>query len=157
VSPAADKGLLNYTTKVPVDRTVNEMQTMLGQSGARRVAVEWENGIPSALSFTLDGPHGERLYTLPVDVPAIQRVLREQLRAGTIRSHHGNPATPDQAARVAWRVLKDWLEAQLALIRTTMAPLDQVMLPYVHVDRELTLYDAWREHETLALPSADGA
>lgn len=147
---AAAKGLLNYTTTVPVDRTVNEMQSALGQAGARRVAVEWENGVPAALSFTLDGPHGERLYTLPCDVDAVLRVLRDTdprlLKASKVKPDRA------QAERVAWRVLKDWLEAQLALIRTTMASMDQVMLPYVHVDRELTLYQAWRDSEHRALP-----
>lgn len=153
MSPA-QTALLNYTTKVPVDRTVQEMQTMLGRAGARRVAVEWDDGIPCALSFTLNGPHGERLYTLPCDVDAAERVLTAQHSAGTITSHH-SPRTRAQAEKVAWRVLKDWLEAQLALIQTTMASMDQVMLPYVHVDRDLTLYDAWRERETLALLSPE--
>lgn len=56
------------------------------------------------------------------------------------------------AANVAWRVVKDWLEANLALIAAQMATLDEVMLPYLHVDEGRTLWQAYRERESLALP-----
>lgn len=56
-------------------------------------------------------------------------------------------ATEDQARMVAWRVLKDWLEAQLALIDAGIADLAQVMLPWVHVDHGKTLWEAYAEQQ----------
>lgn len=53
-------------------------------------------------------------------------------------------STPEQAARVAWRIAKDWLEAQAALIDAEMALLDEVMLPYMLGDRGQTVYDIFR-------------
>src|SRR5438552_18436509 len=35
-----------------------------------------------------------------------------------------------QAVRVEWRIVKDWVEAQLALIETRMVTAQQVFLPY---------------------------
>jgi len=150
---ADTKGLLNYTTTVPVSRTINEMQDALGRAGARRVMVEYADGSPAALAFSLTTAHGQRLYTLPCDVAAVDRVLRAQEDAGVLRGMKGRVTTA-QAERVAWRVLKDWLEAQLALVRTQMATVDQVMLPYLHVEAELTLYQAWKADEVRALPAA---
>lgn len=148
---AETKGLLNYTTNVPVSRTINEMQDALGRAGARRVMVEYEDGRPAALAFSLRTLHGERLYTLPCDVDAVLRVLRgidqRLMKSSKVKADEA------QAERVAWRVLKDWLEAQLALVRTQMATVDQVMLPYLHVEADLTLYQAWAENETRALPA----
>lgn len=149
---AETKGLLNYTTSIAAARTINEMQAMLGRAGARRVMIEYAEGKPAALAFSLPTVHGERLYTLPCDVAAVERVLRAQEDAGILRGMKGR-VTPEQAERVAWRVLKDWLEAQLALVRTQMATVDQVMLPYLHVEADLTLYQAWAENETRALPA----
>lgn len=54
---------------------------------------------------------------------------------------------PEQAERVAWRVAREWLLAQLAIIEAQMATLDQVMLPYLQVDGQKTLYAAYRERE----------
>lgn len=144
---------LNYTTKVPVSRTVGEVQAMLAAHGANAVAVRYDDGSPVGVSFVLPTPHGERAFTLPVDVPAVLRLLAEQARTGALRSAapRGGWATPEHAARVAWRVVKDWLEAQLAVIDAQMATLDQVMLPYLHVDGEVTLYQRYLEREQAAL------
>lgn len=148
------KGLLNYSTSVPASRTISEMQAALARSGARKVMLEYDDqGNAHALMFSLPTPHGERFYTLPCDVAAVERVLRQQDADGLIRKSSVK-VNRAQAERVAWRVLKDWLEAQLALVRTQMAALDQVMLPYLHVDADHTLYAAWAESEARALPSS---
>ena len=58
---------------------------------------------------------------------------------------------------MAWRVMKDWIAAQLALAETKMVQLDEIMLPYMHVDDggttvldnyraralEMTIGDGW--------------
>jgi hypothetical protein len=52
--------------------------------------------------------------------------------------------TPEHAERVAWRIVKDWLEAQLAIVATEMVTFDQVMLAYVRTSDGTTLYDLYR-------------
>ena len=150
--------VLNYTTQIAVTKTVGEMQTMLGQAGASRIAVDYDGGVPSALSFMLVTPHGPRHFTLPVNVDAMHRLLVSEDKAGRIRS--GAKATRssrEQAERVAWRVLKDWLAAQLALVASEMVGMDQVMLPYLQVEASgLTLYDAYRNKENLLALEAAG-
>lgn len=132
---------LNYTTSVPVSRTLTEIQALLVKYGADAVVTRFTGGKPSGLSFTLPTPHGARAFTLPVDVAAVQRVLARDLGAGKRAS------SPEQAERVAWRVIKDWLAAQLALIEAQMATLDQALLPYLHIDGEVTVYEAFRANE----------
>lgn len=142
---------LNYTTSIAASKTVGEMQALLARHGASRIAVDYDGGAPCALSFLLDTPHGPRHFTLPVDVDAMHRLLQRQDREGKLRS--GSKATRssrEQAERVAWRVMKDWLAAQLALVETEMAGLDQVMLPYLHVDGDRTLYAAYKDREAVA-------
>jgi hypothetical protein len=100
------------------------------------------------LTGTLAGPGGGRAFSLPVNVDGVHQVLIEQHRTGKIKSHVSKAAvtSPEQAARVAWRVLKDWVEAQLAITEASMATLEQVMLPYLRVDGEVTLYEAYAAH-----------
>ncbi len=56
---------------------------------------------------------------------------------------------------VAWRIVKDWLEAQLALLQSRQVKLEQVMLPYMLGTGEqgepVTVYEALRRSETKAL------
>jgi hypothetical protein len=52
--------------------------------------------------------------------------------------------------------MKDWLEAQLALIDAQVVEIEQVMLPYLIVDDTgLTLYQRYLEHGRRALESAE--
>ena len=34
-----------------------------------------------------------------------------------------------QAIRTSWRILKDWVEAQMALLETGMVTMDEIFLP----------------------------
>ena len=60
-------------------------------------------------------------------------------------------AMKERSVRVAWRVAKDWLEACLALIAAQMTTIDTVMLPFLHVDGDKTLWEAYREREQAAI------
>jgi hypothetical protein len=135
---------LNYTTAVPVARTTAEMQAILGKAGANAVATMYEDGKPVGMSFSLATPSGERSFTLPVDVPAVQKLLTAQKR-----QHSRVDDRPAQAERVAWRIVKDWLAAQLALIDAQMASLDEVMLPYLVTAPHRTLREDWRDRIAL--------
>lgn len=145
---------LNYTTKIPVARTIGEIQEMLVRHGAATVSTAYVDQTPSGISFMLRTPHGPRAFSLPVNVDAVRALLIKQNENREMRSDGKRVTaftTQEHAARVAWRVLKDWVEAQLAIIEAQMATLDQVMLPYLHVDGDLTLYEMYRERESLAL------
>jgi hypothetical protein len=99
------------------------------------------------MTFGLVTPHGPRLFTLPVDVDAMQRLLAGHKPSGGMSMAAFR--SREHAERVAWRVIKDWLAAQLTLVATDMAALDQVMLPYLHVDGDRTLYAAYRDRENV--------
>lgn len=135
-------GTLNYTTTITPDKTVGEMHSLLARQGASAIATRYADRQPVALSFTLDTPTGAQAFTLPANVDGVEHLLTRQSRSRTIGRRYANRG---QAERTAWRVLKAWLEAQLALVEAEMVTLDQVMLPYMHVDGDRTLYDAYRD------------
>ena len=64
-------------------------------------------------------------------------------------------ARREQAFRTAWRIIKDWGEAQLALLETEMVDFEEVFMPYILSGRE-TLYQALSEGRVKALPAVDG-
>jgi hypothetical protein len=149
---------LNYTTSISPAQTVGECQHILAGAGANAVGVEYADGDPVGLTFRLDTPHGRRDFTLPVNVDGMQRVLAKAEAAGQLLAKRakGSQSSREQARRVAWRVIKDWLEANLALIAAQMVTLDEIMLPYLHVAGDKTLMQAYRERESaLALTTGD--
>lgn len=108
----------------------------------------------SGLTFNLTTKYGPQLFTLPVDIAAVQAVLMRQRTTGGMSL--AKLRSWEQAERVAWRVALAWLEAQLALVKVQMATIDQVMLPYLHVGPDKTLYAAYQDQQdVLALTAGD--
>jgi len=138
--------LLNYTTQVSAQRTVSQIQAMLAGVGARRVMVEYDDaGRVTGVAFTVHTVHGERSFFLPAAAEKVAGVLSRQ----RVPARY---ATLEHAERVAWRIVKDWLEAQLAIIATEMVTLDQVMLPYMASGDGRTMWDLYLDQQ-LALPA----
>ena len=133
--------ILNYTTKVSVHDSVGEIQKQLAKHGARRIMQEYdENGMVTTLSFQIETPAGFRAIRLPSNVDAVMKVLnRQKVKADRA-----------QAERVAWRIIKDWVEAQMAILETEMVQMDEIFLPYMLDNTgEHTLYEALREKQFL--------
>jgi len=142
--------ILNYTTSVATNRTVGQIQGLLVEAGARAIMAEYDDvGNTTGMSFAVITPFGKQGYTLPVRT---ERVLAVLQRDKVARRY----CTPEHAERVAWRILKDWIEAQLALLRTEMVTLDQVMLPYMRTSDGKTVYELYLD-DRLALPAGESA
>jgi hypothetical protein len=123
--------ILNYTTKVSVEQTINDLQKILSKAKANAILTEFGvDGLPSALSFRVDLNGKEIHFRLPVDVAGVTGALRRD------REYRDDA----HARRVAWRIVKDWCEAQMALIQAGMADLAQVFLPYAQMDTGETFY-----------------
>lgn len=126
--------LLDYTTRVPASRTARQVHDLLVKAGARGVAYEYdEASLLVGMRFVVSTAYGPRPFLLPVDPRRVKAVLERQKVEPRYR-------TMDHAERVAWRILKDWIEAQLALIATEMVTLDQVMFPYMEDPTGVTAY-----------------
>lgn len=141
--------LLNYTTTIAVEKTHGEICRLLAKHGAKSVLSEFDGeGEPTAVSFLIDTPFGERGFRLPANIDAVFKVLSQQYDKGQVQRRF---VTREQAARVGWRIVKDWLEAQMAIVDTQMVTFTQVMLPYMVTEQGTTVYEAL-ESRNLALP-----
>jgi hypothetical protein len=146
--------LLNYTTTIKPERTAGEIQGKLAKAGASKILTEYaRDGYPTGLSFIIDTQFGPRPFKLPVVAEPVYSVLRKQHASGQVPRRYVDMA---QARRVAWRITKDWLDAQLALIETEMVPLEQVMLPYMTTDSGQTVFEALKETQLKLPASQDG-
>ena len=55
---------------------------------------------------------------------------------------------------MSWRILKDWVQAQRAIVDTKMVRLEQVFLPYAIMPDGRTLYERIRDAR-FVLPPAE--
>ena len=132
--------ILNYTTKLDVFATLGEIQGLLVRHGAKKIVQDYDDdGHISALSFLIDTPDGPRGIRLPANVDAVLAVLTKQ----KVRCDR------DQAERVAWRIVKDWVAAQMAILESEMVQMDEIFLPYMVNDSGQTLFQCYRKNQLL--------
>lgn len=146
--------LLNYTTTIAVEKTVGEIQRLLAKNGARSIQTDYDaEGEPIALAFQVDTKVGIVGYRLPANIDAVHRVLTQQYEGGRVQRRF---VTREQAGRVGWRILKDWVEAQMALLETRMVSLDELLLPWMIAGQNGETFYQLFESKQLALPARAG-
>ena len=112
----------DYTTKVDVFTTLGEIQGMLVKHGAKKVLQEFDDeGNVQSVSFMINTPMGMEAVRLPANVDAVQKTLEKQ----KVKADRA------QAQRVAWRIIKDWVAAQMAILESEMVSMDEIFLPYM--------------------------
>ncbi len=83
------------------------------------------------------------LIKLPAKVEKAQAALKKQYEEGLISQKRGRESTYgyEQAYRVAWRNILDWVQAQMALLEIDMAKMEEVFLPYMQDTQGVTLFE----------------
>lgn len=151
--------LLNYTTEVEASKSRGEIMAMLQTGGVTAILLE-NNGAGEieAISFRMKTFFGELGYRLPANVAAVTLAINEQIKSEGRGSYRRKRKIPlnlmnnkEQAERIAWRIVKDWLEAQLAINTIGAAKLEQVMLPFAVDETGETFYSRLLTRGTLLL------
>ncbi len=128
----------NYTSDKPLDRIFAELQQTLASHGAKHIAYGYgDDGKVHGVEFAVT-VHDHRIRVkLPARIEQAQAVLKRQWDEGRISHKRGREHTYgyEQAYRVAWRNILDWVQAQMALLEIGMAKMEEVFLPYM-LDRE---------------------
>ena len=119
--------ILNYTTKIAPLKTAGEIQGILASKGAKSINIDYASGEPVALWFKIEVRGVDIAFRLPCNWEGVEQAMR---RDRTVQPRY---QSRDQAKRVAWRIVKDWVEAQLAIIESGQAEIGEVFLPYAIV------------------------
>lgn len=128
--------LLNYTTKIDPWQTVSEIQQILAKAGATHFSIRNDDQLPTAVAFTIDFNGQPLNFSLPCNTDGVAKYFKRLSgsdRAKLVKS--GFMAKVDENVhRIGWRILKDWIEAQVALIQLEMATLPEVFMPYLVIN-----------------------
>lgn len=142
--------LKNYSTNISAERSIAEIEKILALFGAQAVMKEYtSDGRVQSLSFKLDN----KGYQLPANVNGVKAVMYSGKR-----SYHGRDSMKkrdEQAYRVAWRVLKDWIYSQLSLIASGQGQPQQILFGYMF-DGKKTLYQVYTEGKLLSQGNEKG-
>lgn len=135
----------NYTTSIDVYKSLVEIQGALASHGARKIMVDYDGaGNPTGVMFGIETPAGPRGFLLPANVEGVRAVFSRQKVKDTA----------GQAERTAWRNVRDWVMAQMAIIEAGQVEMEEVFLPYLTDGRGRTLYQLYQGGQ-LALGSGE--
>src|SRR3989442_1648019 len=122
----------NYASDKPIDKIFSELQQTLGTHGAKHLSFEYgDDGRVHGVTFTIKVNDHFIPVKLPARVEKAQAVLKKQWEVGVISHKRGKENTYgyEQAYRVAWRNILDWVQAKMALLEIGMAKMEEVFLP----------------------------
>ena len=120
----AERPILNYHTTVAAEKTIAEIQQILAKHGANAVMIEYDpEGVVAAVSFRLEYNGQQVFFRLPAQIDPIYVLVQRHGRRPPQR-------TREHAARVAWRIVKQWIEAQLAMVQCEQVKMVEVFLPF---------------------------
>jgi hypothetical protein len=143
--------ILNYTTKISVRKTAGEIQDKLSRAKAQAVLCEFDpEGLLYSISFRLRTEHGMVSFKLPANHEGVyKRLLNDSRVPRSLK-------TKEQALRVAWRIVKDWVEAQVAIVEAGVAEITEVFLPYALKPDGKTVYESAKETEMKMIAYNEG-
>ena len=125
--------------------SVAEIQKILMLHDADKVMVEYQDKMPVALTFQVKTAQGFISFKLPANWEGVLRALTRDssVPKASKTKHH--------ALRVSWRILRDWIEAQMAMIEAELTSVDQVFLPYALTKTGKTVYEDFNRDNFLKL------
>lgn len=143
--------LKNYTSGQPAERSINFIEAKLVAHGARQILKLYnDKNQVSGLCFniTIDGQLLP--FKLPARLDQCEKILTQNL------SRRAKPETkkriPEQAARTAWKILADWIDAQMAMIEMSQVEITEVFMPYLYdANKQRTCFEMFKERGFKAL------
>lgn len=137
--------LKNYTSETPATTSMGKIERCLVEAGATDISKKYKEGICESIVFRMMVNNIPVFFQLPARVEACFNVLWAEVKRpladtkGRIRA---------QAERTAWKIVCDWVEVQLSMIRLEQAEPMQVFLPYVYDPaHEQTFYERLKERQ----------
>lgn len=153
----------NYSTTISAERTAGEITALLARKGASSITTEYVGLSLSAITFIISVAGMPVRFCLPSNPEGVAKaMLRERPYTSRMRGWKADyeAKVREQAKWVSWRIVKDWVEAQLALIESGQGDIAQVFMPYALEPNgsDKTMFQLWMgTYEQKALGSGSAA
>lgn len=141
--------IMNYTTSIESAKTAGEVLQLLAKKGASTGTLIFEDGEPSGAAFSCMVNSQLVNFNMPLKWRGVLKVMQRDSKIPRSAKNER------QARRVAWRILKDWVMAQIAMIESGNAEFAEVFLPYAVNEEGKTLFQVMQEQPRALLGNAE--
>ncbi len=135
--------LKNYTTEVPSNRSIENIEKLLVDFGATNIMKEYgPAGRCAALSFIVEMNGMKLPFRLPGKVDAGYVWLKKKYPKSA------DKRLLEQAERMIWKQLYDWVFLQLCQIELSQMEKLEAFFPYLYdIQNRVTYYDKMKAGE----------
>ena len=142
--------LMNYTSTVPAYRSIAYIESKLAGHGAKQIVKFYDDeSRVSSIAFIMNVNGVEIPYKLPARVQKCEHVLKSSVkrpRKDTFKR------IAEQSERTAWKIVSDWVDAQMAMIELSQVEFMEVFLPYLYsYKKDQTYFESIKERGYKAL------
>ena len=140
----------NYTTQIAVEKTLIEIEKILVKFGAKGVYKEYQGEKVSGLMFYLEKDNQNIPFKLPISIEKSRTVVVRAVKEHKLPQRYLNePLRSEQGQRIAWRIIKDWIDSQLSLLEMEFADAIEILLPYAYNPvKNKTMYQLFNEKKS---------
>jgi len=136
--------LKNYTSQISANRSISWIEAKLASSGARQILKTYDpEGRVEGIAFIIPINGTSMSFKLPAQVDACEAVLKSSVRRPTETTYK---RIKEQSERTAWKIVADWLDAQMAMIELSQVEFLQVFMAYLYShNQQKTFYQIAKE------------
>ncbi len=143
--------LKNYTSQASMDGIFGAIQQALAAHKARKIQLEFDDeGNATSIQFVLVLHGVNYTFRLPARFENVRKLVAESYR-NSGKGISGD-RLDEQAYRTAWANIRDWVSAQMAIIDSGMVKMEEVFMPYLLVEENMTMFEVFEQQK--ALPPA---
>jgi len=144
--------LKNYTSCAPAHATISYIEAYLIECGAQGIAKEIKGGVVQSIIFQITADGRSHTIKLPANVAGVLDFMWQDYVTSHVRPKKSKDDFKEQANRTAWKIMQDWVQVQMSLIKLKQADFLQVFLAFTY-DGNQTYYEYLKEGKFKALPA----
>jgi hypothetical protein len=138
--------ILNYTTKIDYHKTIAEIIKLLSSKWASKIIIDNTDNLPTGITFQYEVQSNKFIaFSLPCNFTGVLKAMQSNKKVPA------SLCNEEQALRVGWRILKDWIHAQIAIVDAELASMSEVFLPYAVTRSGKTLFNQMSSEDYKAL------